>query len=131
MNLKPKHTEPSTNSYAAAYGYDGFGGSAQARQGASRRRTLSELGSSSWISDSTGFAYAEQSRRIDQCTNHDIRFIPKVFRIITKEEVSKIKLLGADSLNFFKNKQDMKQTGISNLEHVPTTVKYAFNRKIF
>jgi len=105
MNQKPKHTEPSTNSYAAAYGYVGFSSRAQASQGASRRRTLTELGSSSWITDAGGNACAERSRsisqhlqylpfgesrhpepsrRIDQRTNHDIRF-----KFTTKEEDSK------------------------------------------
>jgi RHS repeat-associated protein len=91
MNQKPKHTYPSPNSYTAAYGYkymyDGFGGSAQASHGVSPRHTVTELGSSSWITDGSGnvnqyLAYMPFGESfIDQRTNHDIRF-----KFTTKEE---------------------------------------------
>jgi hypothetical protein len=47
MTRTAKHTEPTQNSHAAAYGYkymyDGFGGSAQASHGLSPRNTVTEL----------------------------------------------------------------------------------------
>jgi RHS repeat-associated protein len=101
MKQRISHTKPTTNSYAAAYGYkyryDGFGGSAQASHGVSPRHTAPEPGSSAWITDGSGNACTEQSRNvnqylaympfgesyIDQRTNHDIRF-----KFTTKEEGS-------------------------------------------
>ena len=67
--------------------YDGFGGSAQASHGVSWSHTVTELSSSSWITDANGnvnqylqyLAFGEQF--IDQRTNHDIRY-----KFTTKEE---------------------------------------------
>jgi hypothetical protein len=57
MIITAKHTEPTQNSPAAAYGYtyryNGFGGSAQASHGLSPRHTVTEPGSSVWITDGT------------------------------------------------------------------------------
>ena len=91
MNQRIPHMEPSTNSYAAAYGYsyDGLYGftTAWKSHGVSWRHTVAELSSSSWISDGSGnvnhyFAYMpfgeichpERSRRVDQRNGNDIRF---------------------------------------------------------
>ena len=67
MNQRTPHTEPNPNSHAAAYGYkymyDGFGGSAQASHGVSPRHTVTELGSSAWITDGSGNACTERSPR--------------------------------------------------------------------
>ena len=58
MTITAKHTEPTQNSNTAAYGYkymyDGFGGNAQASHGLSPRHTVTELGSSLWITDANG-----------------------------------------------------------------------------
>jgi len=84
MTRKAKHTEPTQNSHAAAYGYkymyDGFGGSAQASHGVSPRHTVTELGGSAWITDGTGnvnqyLAYMPFGESfIDQRSGNDIRF---------------------------------------------------------
>ena len=99
MTRTAKHTKPTQNSHDAAYGhrYDGFGGSAQASHGVSWSHTVTESGSSAWITDGSGNACTERSRSvnqhlqylpfgesfIDQRTNHDIRF-----KFTTKEEDS-------------------------------------------
>jgi RHS repeat-associated protein len=101
MIITAKHTEPTQNSHAAAYGYkymyDGFGGNAQASHGVSWSHTVTESGSSAWITDGSGNACTARSRSvnqhlqylpfgesfIDQRTNHDIRF-----KFTTKEEDS-------------------------------------------
>jgi hypothetical protein len=58
MNQRTPHTEPTTNSHAAAYGYkyryDGFADSAQASHGLSPRHTVTEPDSSAWITDANG-----------------------------------------------------------------------------
>jgi RHS repeat-associated protein len=84
MKQRIPHTKPTTNSHAAAYGYeyrhDGFGGSAQASHGVAWRHTVTELSSSAWITDNVGdvnqylqyLPFGESF--IDQRTNHDIRF---------------------------------------------------------
>jgi hypothetical protein len=58
MTRTAKHTEPTQNSHAAAYGYkymyNGFGGSAQASHGLSPRHTVTEPDSSAWITDANG-----------------------------------------------------------------------------
>jgi len=61
MTRTAKHTYPSPNSSIAAYGYNGFGGSAQASHGMSSRHTALKPGSSVWITDASGAA--NQNRR--------------------------------------------------------------------
>jgi hypothetical protein len=96
MIITAKHMEPTQNSPAAAYGhrymYNGFGGSAQASHGVSPRHTVTESGSSAWITDGSGNACTERSRSvnqylaympfgesfIDQRNGNDIRFIPRL-----------------------------------------------------
>jgi len=68
MSQQPKHMEPSTNSYAPAYGYDGFGGRAQESQGASRRCSLTELSSSPGITDFSANAAASPENTFENGT---------------------------------------------------------------
>ena len=67
MTRTAKHTEPTQNSHAAAYGYkymyDGFGGSAQASHGLYPSHTVTELGSPACITDGSGNACTERSPR--------------------------------------------------------------------
>jgi hypothetical protein len=44
MTKTAKHTYPSPNSSIAAYGYNGLGGSEQARHGMSQRYIVTDLG---------------------------------------------------------------------------------------